>query len=70
MLIAFRRIVAILDHKANVRDLATQLLAWTDGEHGDLTRTRFAFDYHDAGQFAPGADTEASTGHSDTLAKD
>ena len=70
VLIAFRRVVAILDQKANVRDLAIQILAWTDGVHGDLTRTRFAFDYHGAGQFAPGADTATSPPHSDTLAKD
>lgn len=56
VLIAFRRVVAILGHTANIRDLALQVLAWTDGERGDLTRTRFAFDYHDAGQFAPDAE--------------
>jgi CRISPR system Cascade subunit CasB len=55
VLTGFRRTVAILDHTADVRDLALQLLAWTDDERGDLTRTRFAFDYHGAGQFAPAA---------------
>ena len=71
VLIAFRRIVAILDHKANIRDLAAQLLAWTDGERGDLTRTLFAFDYHGAGPFAPGGELEAAPpSHSETPAKD
>ena len=70
VLVAFRRVVAILDHTANVRDLATQILAWTDGEQGDITRTRFAFDYHGAGQFAPDTDTDTATSNSDTLAKD
>lgn len=55
VLIQFRRAVAILDHRANVTDLAVQLLAWTDDERGDLTRTHFAFDYHGAAQFAPDA---------------
>ncbi|MFM9938435.1 MAG: type I-E CRISPR-associated protein Cse2/CasB [Hyphomicrobiaceae bacterium] len=59
ILIAFRRVVAILGHTANIRDLALQVLAWTDAERGDITRTRFAFDYHGAGPFAPGA--EAAT---------
>jgi CRISPR system Cascade subunit CasB len=55
VLTGFRRTVAILGRTADVRDLAVQLLAWTDDERGDLTRTRFAFDYHGAGQFAPEA---------------
>lgn len=55
VLIQFRRTVAILGGSANVTDLAVQLLAWTDAERGDLTRTHFAFDYHGAGQYAPDA---------------
>lgn len=55
VLTQFRRVTAILGHSADVRDLAMQLLAWTDGERGDLTRTRFAFDYHGVGQFASDA---------------
>jgi CRISPR system Cascade subunit CasB len=71
VLIAFRRVVAILDKRANFRDLAKQVLAWTDGERGDLTRTIFAFDYHGAGSFAPGDEPEtASPSHSDPLEKD
>jgi CRISPR system Cascade subunit CasB len=53
VLTQFRRAVAMLDHTANVRDLALQLLAWTDEERGDIARTRFAFDYYDAEKFAP-----------------
>ncbi len=55
VLTQFRRAVAMLDHTANVRDLALQLLAWTDDERGDIARTRFAFDYYDAEKFAPAA---------------
>jgi CRISPR system Cascade subunit CasB len=55
VLIQFRRTVAILDHTANVADLAQQLLAWTDDERGDLSRTIFAFHYHGAGDHAPTA---------------
>jgi CRISPR system Cascade subunit CasB len=55
LLIAFRRAVAILDHTANVKDLARQLIAWTDDEQADRARTFFAFDYHGAGQYAPHA---------------
>jgi CRISPR system Cascade subunit CasB len=56
VLIQFRRTVAILDHTANVTDLAKQLLAWTDNERGDLSRTIFVFDYHGAGEHAPSAE--------------
>lgn len=55
VLTAFRRVLAIAGGTANVPDLAVQLLAWTDGERGDLTRTHFAFDYHGAGSYAPAA---------------
>ncbi len=53
----FRRVVAIAGNTANVRDLARQLIAWTDARFGDISRTQFAFAYHDAAQFAPGADS-------------
>ena len=58
LLIAFRRAVAILGDEANVRDLARQLLAFTDPDErcADIARTRFAFDYHGAGDFAPVAE--------------
>lgn len=58
LLISFRRVVAILSDKANVSDLAFHILNWDRDELGDRTRTRFAFDYHSAGEFAPGVDTE------------
>lgn len=53
ILIAFRRVVAMLDRKANVKDLSKLILSWTDDEFGDKARTRFAFDYHGAGFAAP-----------------
>lgn len=55
VLIAFRRVVALLDRKANVANLAELVLGWTDDDHGDRVRTRFAFDYHGAGFAAPDA---------------
>lgn len=58
VLIAFRRVVALLDRKANVTNLAELILGWTDDEHGDRVRTRFAFEYHGAGFAAPGADAD------------
>jgi len=58
LLIAFRRVIAILGRTANVKDLAHVLLAFTDPDErrADIARTRFAFDYHGAGQFAPDAE--------------
>ena len=56
ILTAFRRVVAILDRTANVKDLARLILSWNDDEAGDRARTRFAFDYHGAGFAAPDAD--------------
>lgn len=67
MLIAFRRAVAILGHSANVKNLASVLIAWTDPDErrADIARTRFAFDYHGAGEYAPdaatGTDAETTT---------
>lgn len=45
----FRRAVALLGGRVNVRDLADVLLRWDR----DDTRTRFAFDYFAAGAAAP-----------------
>jgi CRISPR system Cascade subunit CasB len=59
--IAFRRALAMVDHKANVGDLAWQVMAWDRDELGDRTRTLFAFDYHNAGEHAPPATADAST---------
>jgi CRISPR system Cascade subunit CasB len=53
ILTSFRRVVAILDRTVNVRDLSRVILGWTDDESGDRHRTRFAFDYHGAGDYAP-----------------
>lgn len=47
----FRRAVALLDRRANVRDLAAVLLGW---DH-DGVRTRFAFDYFAAAAAPPEA---------------
>jgi CRISPR system Cascade subunit CasB len=53
LLIAFRRAIAILGHTANVKDVARQLLLWTDERTADRARTLFTFDYHNAGDAAP-----------------
>jgi CRISPR system Cascade subunit CasB len=47
-LTAFRRLVALLDHTANVADLAKCLFDWPDESRGDTRRTLFAFDYYGA----------------------
>ncbi len=60
ILIAFRRVVAMLGRTANVKDLARLILCWTDDEAGDRARTRFAFDYHGAGFAAPAAELTPS----------
>jgi CRISPR system Cascade subunit CasB len=60
ILTSFRRVVAMLDHTANVRDLAKLILSWTDDEAGDRARTRFAFAYHGAADYAPTAASETS----------
>jgi CRISPR system Cascade subunit CasB len=52
-LIAFRRLVALLDKRANVGDLAVSLVEWNKEDAGDRRRTRWAFDYYDAGALAP-----------------
>ena len=67
LLIAFRRTVAILGHTANVKDLARSLIAWTDPDErqADIARTRFAFDYHGAAQYAP-ADNGNDASDTDT----
>lgn len=60
ILTSFRRVVAMLDHTANVRDLAKLILSWTDDAAGDRARTHFAFAYHGAADYAPAAKTETS----------
>lgn len=63
MLIAFRRVVAILGDKANVFDLARTLLAFTDpiDNRADIARTHFAFAYHGAADYAPQSDASPDT---------
>jgi CRISPR type I-E-associated protein CasB/Cse2 len=58
-LIAFRRLVALLDRQANVGDLAASLVEWNEPGIGDRRRTRWAFDYYDAGNVVPAAPDEA-----------
>jgi hypothetical protein len=63
LLVAFRRLAAVLDDTANVRDLARLLLAFTDPDErcGDIARVGFAFDYHGARQYAPETDDTSET---------
>ena len=53
LLISFRRTIAILKDTANVKDVAHQLLLWTDEIQADRARTKFMFDYHNADNAAP-----------------
>jgi CRISPR type I-E-associated protein CasB/Cse2 len=52
-LIAFRRLVALLNKRANVGDLAISLVEWDREGVGDRRRTRWAFDYYNAPDAAP-----------------
>lgn len=49
---SFRRAIDLLDREANIFDLARVIASW---EH-ERTRMRFAFDYFNAAQAAPGGD--------------
>jgi len=53
ILIAFRRLVAMMGGTANIADLATNILDWDHPEMGDKTRVNFAFHYWQAGAAAP-----------------
>lgn len=53
ILIAFRRLVALMRDTANIADLATNILYWDHPEFGDKTRVNFAFHYWKAGAAAP-----------------
>lgn len=53
ILIAFRRLVALMGKTANVADLAAHILEWDAGERGDRRRVNFAFNYWNAGYAAP-----------------
>jgi CRISPR system Cascade subunit CasB len=59
-LIVFRRLVALLDKKANVADLAESLLDWPDAARGDRRRTRWAFDYYGAAIAMPDDNGQAA----------
>ena len=59
-LIAFRRLIALLGKTANVGDLAVSLAEWNSDGAGDRRRTRWAFDYYDAGAAAPDASQDAA----------
>lgn len=56
-----RRLVAVLPPGAiDVGALGRSILAWPDPERGDRTRTRWAFEYHAAGEATP-PDAETAT---------
>jgi len=57
-LVAFRRVVAVLDRKANITDLALTLFEWPDEIRGDMRRAKWAFDYYGASKAVPEADDE------------
>jgi CRISPR type I-E-associated protein CasB/Cse2 len=59
-LLAFRRLVAILDRQANVDDLAESLLDWPDAKYGERRRTRWAFDYYGASIAKPDDNDQAA----------
>lgn len=53
--LAFARLIALLDGKANVAQIASDFLDWNHPEHGDRVRERWAFFYLAAGNAAPPA---------------
>ena len=55
ILIAFRRLVALMGKTANVSDLADQILYWDHPVGGERKRVGFAFNYWQAGSAAPPA---------------
>lgn len=57
VMLQFRRVIAMLDHTANVFDVALLIQHWLDPtEAGDRARTRFAFAYHGHAPAAPDSD--------------
>ncbi|MDZ4791844.1 MAG: type I-E CRISPR-associated protein Cse2/CasB [Hyphomicrobiales bacterium] len=60
ILIAFRRLVALMGNTANIADLATNILYWDHPETGDSTRVKFAFHYWKAGDAAPAGGASAT----------
>lgn len=59
LLIAFRRVIAILGGKADVKNITAVLLGFTDERWAEITRTRFAFAYHGAALAAPQPEAKA-----------
>jgi CRISPR type I-E-associated protein CasB/Cse2 len=56
----FREAIALLKGVAPVADVARLVLGWLDeAEHGERIRTRFVFDYYNAGSAAPADDEPA-----------
>lgn len=51
--LAFTRLVALLDGSVNVAQLARDFLTWNHPEFGDRVRERWAFEYLAAGNAAP-----------------
>jgi len=58
ILTGFRRLIALMGGKANIADLARNILFWDHPEIGDRIRMKFAFEYWQAGQAAPDSATE------------
>jgi CRISPR type I-E-associated protein CasB/Cse2 len=56
--VAFTRLVALLDGATNVATLAADFLDWTHPTRGPKVRQRWAFDYFAAGVAAPADPTE------------
>ncbi len=51
--VAFTRLIALLDRTVKVDDLAADFLSWNHPEWGDRVRERWAFLYYAAGDAAP-----------------
>jgi CRISPR system Cascade subunit CasB len=54
-LLAFARLVALLDGTVNVARLASDFMIWNHPEYGERVRERWAFEYLAAGSAAPPA---------------
>lgn len=60
ILIAFRRLVALMGDTANIANLAINILAWDHPKAGDKTRVNFAFHYWKAGDATPASGASAT----------
>jgi CRISPR type I-E-associated protein CasB/Cse2 len=52
-LLAFVRLVTLLDGTVNVTQLASDFMSWNHPEYGERVRERWAFEYLAAGSAAP-----------------